>query len=378
LTYNRSYFSTKEEILNKYSEAIDIDSKNKEFQSYKIIRPIYTEDIEDSNDFLSKKILESGILPNQIGEVFYYEEKCGSCGNIQEMVRFRNINLLLLAVENISDDILQLESFKGPFNQSKDFIPVKYSEAISYTAEDSRFPSMLIKPKQTVLIPQAILLEPLEGYNPESIREEVVKIEHYGGIHFSHVVEKNNWQDKVEIIGPYNIVNEIFFLDTQKEGKNLPIHQFDFSNLYLIQKYWYCGSCPHIFVKNIYNNKWNYLTDTLTGSAKDEIYIHEINDEVDQIRIWEIEDEVSYFKNIDIFEGNNNLIKSLSNLKLNKEEYIYIELKDKVNFPIKLKISGYYTPLTKTSTEIEAIQYRNILIKKALKRLNNPQIEAFI
>lgn len=368
--YQGSNFSSKEEILEKYPDAKEINEYEEDYDYtfYKIVRPLNKEDINNSTNFVYKKMLKEGINPSKLGEVLYYISGCGYSEGYYENVIIRNRSLLFLQIENISSRPLKISSIEGQSCNQGKFTPIIYSEALKSPNMLNKLPDIYIKPNQIVLIPQAILLEPLDGYYPESIREDVKRTGETG-IGIGHIIDNKDWIDKVEIIGPFNIIENINYKDNMEVDELFPIHQFDFSNLYLMQRHWYCGSCPHIFIKNKSGNKWKYFTETLTGNSKDSLFIHNIELEIDKIRIWEIEDEISYFEQLEIIDRYADIIKSFLPFSLNKGDFIDIDIDNSVKFPITIKSKGYYIPLNQTSTNAEAFQYRSVLIKQALEKL---------
>ena len=170
-----------------------------------------------------------------------------------------------------------------------------------------------------------------------------------------------------EILGPHQIPQTFSYIFDDEERK-LGVHQINPSNMLLLQRHWFCGSCPHLFINK--GNKWEYFAETLSKSEKTDAYTYNINTPIDKIKIFEIEDEISYIGYLKISDSNNNILFNLESFKLEKNEFRDFMIPSDAGYPINIKIQGHYIPNGITSNSAEANFYRRQLINQSLKKLN--------
>src|SRR5690606_8099425 len=104
--------------------------------------------------------------------------------------------------------------------------------------------------------------------------------------------------DKLEYIGPCIIPKDLIINNNEaREIKS--IHEFDFDNVYWVDRHWGYGSCPHLFYN--YSGSFKYQGEILNlkpNTTKLENLI--IPEGVSEIMIAELEKEITYINYIKI------------------------------------------------------------------------------
>lgn len=368
--YYGNSFKSKEEILDNYPETIttkEIYDERMEQMSYSLERPLRETDVT-SIDHVSEQMIKEGVSPDKLGDLSYDICYCGSGDGYMEIIKLREVDLLLLAIENISDKPLKINKISGIIDNTDSYLPIIFNNAVNQPEQSYNFSNMFIKPGEMILIPQALFIEPKNGYNPESIFHSSIEHTEYG-VSLEHVLETKDWKQNMEVFGPINLVHSFTYRDSSENEEEFSIHEFDFSSLFLIDKHFYCGSCPHIFIKEDRDKEWLYFTEAISGNSSNDEYSYLLKNKVCQIRIWELEEEESYFEYLNLVDANNNIFNEFKNIKLIKDEFIDIKINDTIKFPIKIEAKGYYTTTKATSVGAEAYLYRKKLITQAVSKL---------
>ena len=132
------------------------------------------------------------------------------------------------------------------------------------------------------------------------------------------------------------------------------IHEFDLTNLYTIDRFWECGSCPHLFLNTINGKKY---WGELFADEPNRVQTVDINipEGVNGCTIVELEDEVSYISEIIL---NDNLL--FSKIILRKDEQL--------SFPVKagdsLRLSGFYEPICTSTNSVLNPWIKNEIVKE--------------
>lgn len=167
--------------------------------------------------------------------------------------------------------------------------------------------------------------------------------------------------DKLVYIGDQVKPKSIVYNDNEGEYE-VEVHKLDFENLYLINSYWQCGSCPHLFFKTS-EGKQRYSRELLVASSNgngiDEFLVPPL---ISHVIIRELEDEITYIDKIIV---NGNVV--LSNIILAKGDFL--------EFPVsshdKIVIYGKYIPLRNNATSPNDLWTRNHLVSTSNKLNNN-------
>ncbi|WP_375760920.1 HNH endonuclease [Corallococcus exercitus] len=122
-------------------------------------------------------------------------------------------------------------------------------------------PWPVLEPGDSVIIPIACLLPPFDGGGGTLWRSTVTR----DGIGFDEVsCEPLSSNDALRLIGP-ELQPKSVTLMTENGLLQQPIHAFDPGRTYKINRYWACGSCPHVFFANE-SSQVSYAGELFTAS----------------------------------------------------------------------------------------------------------------
>ena len=141
----------------------------------------------------------------------------------------------------------------------------------------------------------------------------------------------------------------------------IEIHEFDFNNLYSLNSFWQCGSCPHLFYINENGNQ-EYVRELLvTSSMKKGIDTFLIPKNVYEIKIRELEDEITFIDSIKV--NNNEKCRNIILVKGN-------QFKLTVSPYDSVTIEGHYEPFRPSIPKINDIWKRNKIVIESNRSFN--------
>ncbi|MDD4969646.1 MAG: HNH endonuclease [Paludibacter sp.] len=341
-------FSTLNDYCQKYDNVQIIDRAGVDYPYYIAKREIKWTEIDSilPNSFL-REISKSGIEPKYFC-TSVLKENGVTCGDavptlaFTEYLEIAPISFIFLGITNASKEPLKLNSLTtsdagGIFN----------------------LPKFNLLPYEMVLMPISTAI------NLSSIDNNGIVINHIDGDRgqdFSRILNSYNFNDKyVKFFEKKINPRTIIFNDNEGEYE-IEIHEFDFNNIYSINSYWECGSCPHLFLVDN-SGQQRYSRELLVSSSfKKGSDSFVVPKDIYQIVIRELEDEITYIDKIIV----NELIVVESN-SLGKGEKIVVNVK-----PFdKVKIKGHYEPFFKTNPKLNDLWYRNEMIKLSNNVVNN-------
>lgn len=286
-----------------------------------------------TKDFITNLLLDAGIPPEKISSVFAYDEVCGGPA-FQEIYRLRPFWTVYLAISNFSNYPIVFKSLLCEYEESSDVNFRPFIEKIDSSSKEIKLPNSPILPKATVVIPISTLLGPIDGESPKLFREEMSYIS-TGEVQTSGHGDGTNVIGNTAIIGPRLWPKAIKVKDSTHTDVEHQIHDFDLSNLYTIDRFWECGSCPHLFLET---SKVKRYWGEIFAKASHEVQTTEIKipSDVNACIVAELEHEVSRIVKISV-----NDFTIYSDITLNKNEQLF--------FPVKagdhVCLVGSYEPL---------------------------------
>jgi len=246
--------------------------------------------------------------------------------------------------------------FIGITNASNE--QVKLNRILTKESKKANLPNFNLQPYEMVLLPVATAI------NLNEIDRNGIVLEHINGDRgqdFSRIIDKQDFnKDNViffkEKINPHSII----YNDNEGEYE-VEIHDLDFNNLYSINSYWQCGSCPHFFVINKYGYQ-EYVRELLiSSSCKNGIDNIVVPTNIYEIVIRELEDEITY---IDRIYNNNILIGESIILRKGESHSINVCPNDIIVF------EGSYEPFYKNDSQLNDLWRRNEIIKQSNANFN--------
>ncbi len=300
-----------QEYVDNHKDAIVLPFEKGEYRFFYHERIPTKDEIRTvlKSDNISQFLLNNNIPENRISKInTCYEGECAGGGNFQEVFYLRPFYAQFLIVKNISNAPIKLETINS-FDNDVVLYSAQSKSEINHT---TKLPNFIIEPNQNVIIPIGLFLSEFKEiqelekdivtstYVPEQVQEL-----HIGKMDKGH---------KIEYIGPSISPKEINAI--YKERKiSLKTHDFSFDSLYWINRYWQCGSCPHLFY--VTNEKFKYqgeIFNVLPNHLQKEIFT--IPDGVYEVIIAELEQETTLInkvlKNGNVFDSDILLIENQS------------------------------------------------------------------
>jgi hypothetical protein len=310
-------------------------------------------------DGVTHLLLQSELSERHIARALAYDNVCG--GGFPEIYRTRPLWGVFLAITNVTDDYVTLINVEGGSlgYGPGDVVPL-HSE-LNRTRAEIGLPRAAIAPKQTVVIPVAVVLGPLDHFAVQSGFSTSAQLGCAHAQSFSHVVasQERTWASFTW--GPAYFPERIKFeLDGFDQYQS--VHALNVSNVYEIDRHWAMGSCPHAFMIGS-EGSVRYLGEVLgRGSRRFVTDKLKIPSEAKAVVIAELEEETTFLSAVR--SGSKTL---LSEHVLHQGDFVVLE-----PVPSEITIEGYYVPNHSTSNQYPL--RRNELVGNfgaVLVRLNN-------
>jgi hypothetical protein len=338
-----------EDYSVKYKNAVKIPSQNNEYQHFYHERTPSKVDIENFSalDTISHYLLKNDIEPHKIAKILTcYQSECGCRRAFEELYILRPLYFKFLVITNISEKHIKLTSLDALENSG-----------LLYDVEDIKnnkniiLPNILIEPNQSVIIPLGMFLAEYDDLFKSENYTRLSEIDGERSIVLDHITESK--KEKIEYLGK-NFQPKTLFINQGGQEIQQDIHNFDFNNVYWIDGFWNCGSCPHLFFKTN-NNSLIYKGELFNKTPEVETIFSFITDNITkEIIIAELEYEITTITKITV---NGKAIVADKKLKQNQEFRFSVSENDEVI------IQGYYE--TKSVNFIELpIKEKANMIKK--------------
>lgn len=334
-------FSTLDEYCQTYDNVEIIDRTGVNYPYYVAKRETKWADLIDSvipNSFL-REISKSGIETKHFCTSLLHENGA-SCGGetpafeFTEYLEIAPISFIFLGITNPSKEPIKLNGL-----------------TTSNVGEIFKLPNFNLLPYEMVLTPISTAI------NLRSIDNNGIVIDHIDGDrgqNFSRIINSNEFNEQsVEFFAKKINPQTIFFNDNEGEYE-IEIHDFDFNNLYSINSYWQCGSCPHLFLVNKFGRQMYSRELLVSSSFKKGSDTFDVPKDIYQIIIRELEDEITYIDNLIV---NEQVVVESTTIRKGEKLVVNVTPFDKVT------IEGSYEPFSNTQPKLNDLWYRNELVK---------------
>jgi hypothetical protein len=258
----------------------------------------------------------------------------------------RPVYVAFLALTNISDHPISLHALNVVQSSPRDIGYRSFGEALPDALELSvKLPQGNLGPDETVLIPEHLLMAPLE-YGGKHI-SELLRIAHGGIVHTLNI---ETWSTPIKgayhSVGPSLTPKSIVLAGRGGQSREQIIHSLDLFGiytLYTLASGWEIGSCPHIFWLNGRTTQWNYggeiLTDSNATTSSETII--ELPTYATHFRVVELEEEVTYLEHIALEGVPEFSLHMPTPIVLNRGQFFGQEL-PQASTPHRLKFKGRY------------------------------------
>lgn len=247
-------------------------------------------------DSVTTLLLEGRVPEAEISEAFAYDETCGG-RSFQETYRLRPLWGVFLAATNITDSPIRVDSliceFERPEGAGYRYITARKSPSV----ENIDLPRMPLAVGATVVIPVAAILGPIGEKPAETMRNE-------SGNTRTGEVQVTSHSDAADLLGHLALIGPSLWprcFQFEESGKptRQEVHQMDLSNLYIIDRYWEAGSCPHLFLERLVDSSLMYWGE-LWAHAPDLVQVSdlEVPEGVGALLLAELESESAHVEHI--------------------------------------------------------------------------------
>jgi len=298
------------------------------------------------------------IEPNHFCEVTYFYEECG--GGVEEIIKFKPIWLVLLWIENISDGPVEIEGYTGKMYYPNSGLEYREYETPSHDKSEGEdysinIPLNVLQKGESILIPEYILLAPIESYITEDNIE--LKYDDFGPeFGFTYNFTNNRTKDKFYLLGPSLRIKEI-----KLARKTVKVHGFDVTNMLTVSERFNVGSCPYAI--GYKDDEFIYIKDILS-KGYEAINIRSYK----YIIIAEIEDEITLLEKVIICNGSSQKTV-LTNEILEKGDFMVINNSER---NIRLFLYGKYYPKYGSVNNKYSSVYKYQNLKRLLFYLTTP------
>lgn len=359
-------FKTTEEIFETYPETKLINKSETEYPYFHANRNPKKEDllrVKDQLDSFVLHLMEMDIDPTLYSEVVYESNFCG-CGDdtlgpdpYLESVIFKPLWFSFVSITNIAKVNVELEDLIGQGHKDE-FHFTNVRNHVDEVQVKLNFPKVRILPDETIIIPTSLLLAPFneEIFDEIMLQEQWLQLVHGRSQVLKHLIRENS-KTEFCFIGKYLRPNEIRYISDDRI-EHSEIHTLDLNNLFMIDRMWHMGSCPHLFFEES-NGTTSYARELFTkypGESMQETILVPAN--VNSLIIAELEDEETFIETVTINEQHK-----LSNIKLSKGESYRIEV-----LPFDtVSLQGYYISQKENIPAGHKTVLRNSIISKYLR-----------
>lgn len=340
LAFELRQFESIDDFLDTYPNATIVDRASDDYPYYSAKRPVTWQELVNKvspNNFV-KQISHSGVNVDDFCVSVLQENQTG-CGDdvfdfkFTEYVLIKPISFVFLGISNVNR------------------APIKLNNLIdSSNSETINLPNFNLRANEMVMLPVATVINLDENFDDSLVLSEIHGAR---GQTLERVLRNTNNGDKSPTFFNGRIVPKSIVFNDNNGEYQVDIHEFDPDNIYAINGFWNCGSCPHLFtVKD--NGKQEYVRELLVNSSnKKGMDIYTVPSGVQQIIIRELEDEITYIDEITI---NEHVLSR--KMELRKGDSIILETKvgDIVRF------RGHYEPFFDSEPSLNDLWYRNSLI----------------
>jgi hypothetical protein len=360
--YRTDGYNSPEKYLELYPDARitnyerEVNSDYYRFSAYRL--PTKRELIQNQKElYMVNKFLVHHLIDysNHIKAHAFFEE-CGGSGEIDETVEFRPTWMVLMKIENCSQEPLRINGLSGRIFEN---IVKSYGDDSSTGKEyELPMPELVIKKDQCILIPLYLAKAPFEE---NRFDEDEVLLNSNREVYLRTycLTSLSGNHNLIDIVGDYLELTNIEYQIGDQPHEVEP-HKLDFGKLYTIDADLQCGSCPHLFFEN--NEALIHQQELFTFNPGEfETIKFTVPAGIEKMVIAEIEDEQTEIAYIKV---NNKIL--VGQKVLNNGDHLVIDVSE----GCQVEIKGRYISEWKTNNP-DTRAYRNKLIHRFVQSWSN-------
>lgn len=357
-TFSGDSYPSKAEYLASHCGAISRNADMDGFPYYDFLRRCDRDELAHrlSEDKFTQLLSNQGVDASELCVVVANNYECGGADEtIFETYLTRPLWGVFLALTNVSDARISFAELFGQLDISEGY------RKLESNRKDFSFqmPACEISAAQTVLVPIAMLLAPIE-----ELGEEQIQVQSFGKVGDSIEV-MNLTEFSTANLGQFRLIGPSFWpKDIRMMRGGAPtiqaVHAFTTDSAYTLDRVWLCGSCPHLFVLDG-NGTARYIGELIPqGERKEVTHIVEIPFGVTDLIIAELEDEESTLSEVSV---DGTVV--FTSAKMRKGDMLRIS----VSSARSLCVKGAYFPLYTKFGARHGPETRNRLICQFLSRI---------
>ena len=284
-------------------------------------------------DFVTSVLLEDRVPEAEISEAFAYDEVCGG-RSFREIYRLRPLWGVFLAATNITDSPLRVNSLTCELEHldGAGYRPITARKPPS--VKDISLPRMPLAVGATAVIPVATILGPMGEKPVDTMRTESRDVP-------SGEVQETTHCDAADLLGHLALIGpslwpSCFRFDEAAKPSRQEVHQLDLSNLYVIDRYWEAGCCPHLFLERMMDSSLMYSGELWArASGLVQVSSLEVPQGVGALLLAELESESAHIEEVSV---NGRVVISRCVLRCGQQLRVPVTPGDSV------RLVGYYVP----------------------------------
>ncbi len=341
-----NYFDNIKDLFDKRPNIKGIPNRElseNEKYNFSPYRDLQEGDKEYINDPIAIKLVENGAKLKEVADVSYDWLVCGDGpASILEAFTLKKISFTFLVIKNVSDNMVTIQSYGDSIIKS-DFCYKALLIALEEKGDIQEMPKMKLEKDQTIVIPQfAFIDQKTHNFNLEVASNFPLKEIGYGYVQsLDYLSTKHELKEELQF-GPINAVKFLeYYIEGYSTGQTIKIHEFDNNNLFIVDRFWECGSCPHIYLYS--DEQWSYFGETVFSESV-KTHQHLIQKSVLKIALAEIEKEESFFEKFEISDKTGTIIYENSSFIMKELDCIIIEVGSDYKPPFLITAKGYHRP----------------------------------
>jgi HNH endonuclease len=312
-------------------------------------------------DKLSLKLQREAVPATDLCVVVAKTFECGSDNEtVFETYLTRPTWVVFVALTNLSDRPIVFDQLTGGSDVSEAFRALEVSDQAAFSLS---MPACEVSAQQTILVPLALLMAPIEELGESQVEVQVFSTPRDS-------VEVMNLTDfSSEHLSQFRLYGPAFWpkqIELKYGGTQIvqKVHPFASGSAYTLDRVWLCGSCPHLFV--IDDNRRARYVGELIPLGERVVSVHKVNIPAGttELEIAELEDEESFFSQLSI---DGKIV--LKQTRIRKGDV----LRFSVSGAKSLQVIGAYFPTHTEVSETHGPETRNRLICQFLSGMRSMQ-----
>jgi len=330
-------YSTIEAFKEKFPQVGVTDKSSSDYPAFESVRVPSEDEFTDrisSKDGISRFLFDSGLTVEQITRAVVREDACGGCHS-QEVYLLRQLWCVYLAITNISDTHLRPTEVEAIIEDGKKHPVRSFELAPRGRKESIAFPKVSVEPGATIVVPVATIAGSLAGLRIVDWSNDMTELKTGQVQELSFSTLDKSSTGAFTSLGPTICPLSLSF---QQDGINSPqaIHKLDLENVYILNRFWEKGSCPHLFFFDGSRKRLTYWSELFSEfPCRSVTHVITVPCSFSSMLIVELEFEETYIELISI-DG------------VPKRRGEHLKRWDFIEVPVQpgqeISITGWYTP----------------------------------